>query len=523
MARFWTKDQKLALFFWLLGMTLTALVTFPNYYTMRLYAYDFGYIRNLYENIINLSFRFPTYKNYSIEVAPHFSYVPYLIGIPFYGLGGGVGLLTYQWLMVGLGAWGVYSFAKKKGLPKAAWTILHYFGLWPIYGLLGDLHPELLGPFLIPWLFYAIESEKKKLFLILAFIFAFSKSIYVYIFPFLMLTIFLLYRKSKAHFVVSLMKPVSILYGLALVGLYGHTFFWEKRLGMPSRVMQEYAHWWAVDLKAIGDQDLWESNPTYPSLSYKQRFFNLIKNSPYMVSALVEPVGYGKNNYKYTGVKVVWYIFSIVNGGWGLFWNPTFLIAYLPSVLYKMLALHPGVWGLKTYHGLEMILLLPIVVIWTVSRWCFPWVRLIIPLNALFSLGLTFVFYTSSTGVHNVKINFLDKSHYTSAYDLGRIRAGLAQIPKEAPIAVVSRLAPYTDYKHHPLYMAFVPGWEKADYLALLRDDPFSSSYANQAISVEQLSRIIDSLCQSSNWRKVYDRDSLLIFRRVNVEPHSGN
>ncbi len=91
---------------------ITALVTFPNHYYFRTYGYDLGYVLGVFENLSNgrpLHFVYQTTEVQkcrqkidtssvrckekiqsifnSFEV-PHFSFSAYVLGLPFYWLGG---------------------------------------------------------------------------------------------------------------------------------------------------------------------------------------------------------------------------------------------------------------------------------------------------------------------------------------------------------------------------------------------------------------------------------------------------
>ena len=50
-----------------------------------------------------------------------------------------------------MGAWGIYVYARQK-IGNLAWlSMLHYWGMWGVYGALAyDVHPEILGTCLVP-------------------------------------------------------------------------------------------------------------------------------------------------------------------------------------------------------------------------------------------------------------------------------------------------------------------------------------------------------------------------------------
>ncbi len=98
-------------------MIITALVTFPNHYNFRTYGYDAGYVLGMFENISRGNFLGTVY--YSGEV-PHIFYAVYILGLPFYWLGGIWGVLAYQWLGIGVGAWGICAYAAENRKARLA-------------------------------------------------------------------------------------------------------------------------------------------------------------------------------------------------------------------------------------------------------------------------------------------------------------------------------------------------------------------------------------------------------------------
>jgi len=139
-------------------MVIAALVTFPNHYNFRTYGYDAGYVLGMFENISQGNFLGTVY--YSGEV-PHISYAVYILGLPFYWLGGIWGILAYQWLGIGMGAWGIYVYARQK-IGKLAWlSMLHYWGMWGVYSALAyDVIPKSWVLALSPG--YSTHWKQKK-------------------------------------------------------------------------------------------------------------------------------------------------------------------------------------------------------------------------------------------------------------------------------------------------------------------------------------------------------------------------
>ncbi len=110
-------------------MVVMALVTFPNHYNFRTYAYDLGYVAGFFERLLHLNIFVPVFLNYPCEI-PHLSYVAYAIGMPFYLIGKVWGVLVYQWLFLGFAAIGIYFYARHRLQRGAVWSLVHYFGMW---------------------------------------------------------------------------------------------------------------------------------------------------------------------------------------------------------------------------------------------------------------------------------------------------------------------------------------------------------------------------------------------------------
>ena len=137
------------------GMTILGLVSFVDYFCARIYNEDFQYVReviNSYAQGKILELVWNTPQHYSLSV--------FIFAVPFYVLFGNVGILLYQWLMIGVGAWGIYAYARLL-LPRGSiWPLVHFFGMWGLYSALaGCIYLEVTGPLMIPWIFYAFHRK----------------------------------------------------------------------------------------------------------------------------------------------------------------------------------------------------------------------------------------------------------------------------------------------------------------------------------------------------------------------------
>ena len=128
------------------GMTILGLVSFVDYFCARIYNKDFQYVRvvvNSYAQgkILELVGGGPQ----------HYSLSAYISAVPFYILFGNVGILLYQWLMVGVGAWGIYSYARLLLPQGSIWPLVHFFGMWGLYSALaGCIYVEVTGLLMVP-------------------------------------------------------------------------------------------------------------------------------------------------------------------------------------------------------------------------------------------------------------------------------------------------------------------------------------------------------------------------------------
>ena len=509
----------MAVVVWIAGMVIGALVTFPNHYNFRTYAYDLGYVLGMFENISRGEFLGTVY--YPGEV-PHIFYAAYILGLPFYWMGGLWGVMVYQWLAIGMGALGIYRYAQLK-VGSLAWlSILHYWGMWGIYGALSyDVHPEILGSCLVPWIFYALETKKRILLYILVPIALFSKHTISIWLVFVSVFLYLYHRKDKIRKRYALFIAIGSLAGV-LISFMINSFF-EHELNSTSRFTTMYKYLWS-------DNPI---NPTYyaNSLSEKVRF--IMRNWYYIWVFLWESPHFSPET---VGIKSEVYLSILITGGWTILLMPILIIPAIPVVLYKNLAHDYQVWGILYQYNMEYAVYIPLAfVIWLSSM--SERKRIYLFVLTVFASHIWLLYLmrnTVSKWYERERMVWYSHEHYTSIYNYERIHEALATIPDTSYVTAVSRLLPHL--KPQPgrhFHLGFgIPNAESIDkdspvyidprteYIVLLRSETNS-----WPVKIEDYYALIDYLTHSPRWRLVHDRDSLLIFRRYhtpNVSSSTG-
>ena len=496
---------------WIAGMVIAALVTFPNHYNFRTYGYDAGYVLGMFENISRGNFLGTVY--YSGEV-PHISYAVYILGLPFYWLGGIWGILAYQWLGIGMGAWGIYVYARQK-IGKLAWlSMLHYWGMWGVYSALAyDVHPDILGPCLVPWIFYALETKKRLLLYALTLVALFSKHTISIWLVFIFIFLYLYHKKDDLLRRYSLYMLLTSI--IAVIISFLLNAYLEKYFHSLSRFSAMYRYLWS-------DNPL---NPTHYAETTIQKVKYLIKNWYYMWAFLWESSQYDP---AYVGIKSETYLSVILCGGWAFGWMPLLLIPIVPIVLYKSLANDYQVWGTLFQYSMEYAVYIPLALaIWLAQ----------VPKNRRALLAVVVALMTHIWNLYLMK-NRVSKwyspeqmlwykcVHYVSPYRYKEIHEGLAIIPDTSYVMAVSRLLPhlpprpgrqfhigYCDQVGEESPVCIDP---RTEYITLLRGEtnPWP-------VGVKDYEALIDYLSHSPKWQLIYDKDELLIFRRV-ISPNGA-
>ncbi len=496
---------------WIAGMTITALVSFPNHYYFRTYGYDLGYVVGMFENISRGN---PIGTVYHSGEVPHIFYAVYILGLPFYWIGGVWGVLAYQWIAIGIGAWGIYQYTRLK-VGSLAWlSMLHYWGMWGIYGALSyDVHPEVVGPCLVPWIFYTLETKKRILLYALTLIALFSKhTVSIWLF-FVFIFLYLYYgkqdirRRYALHMVI--VSFTAILISFAINSLFEEKFHFQSRFS----VMYSY---------------LWSDNPLNPthyaeSLSEKAKY--LIKNWYYIWAFLWESPRLDPASI---GIKSEVYLSILMTGGWSFMLMPLLIIPIIPLIAYKSLAYDYQVWGILYHYNMEYAVYVPIAfAIWLSTKSGRSKIYLFILAVLMTHIWLLHLMESTVYKWYSPEqMVWYRCKHYTSPYDYRRIHEGLKIIPKTSYVTAVSRLLPhFPPDPGRQFHLGFCENGAancksneegspvfidpRTEYMVLLREEtnPWP-------LNTDEYYALIEYLSHSPGWRLIYDRDKLLIFRR---------
>jgi len=347
------------------GMTILGLVSFVDYFCARIYNEDFQYVREVVNSYAQGKILEPVWNT-----PQHYSLSVYISAVPFYILFGNVGILLYQWLMVGVGAWGIYAYARLL-LPRGSiWPLVHFFGMWGLYSALaGCIYLEVTGLLMVPWIFYAFHRKKWYVF---AFFFAFivfSKENHAIWSIFLLPTLWFLYRQEMgtARWKALWIAGIGVIAYLIIIFGIINPYLLSKSGHSISRIEFLYNHLWASDNPF---------NPTVWPTKWHEKIRNIIRNLPYLWALLwTEPCTdfYGNPCWYLRGIKSEFHLAVLVSGGWTFYKNPVFLFTLLPVYAYKLLTAEPQTWGTIAHYSIEFSVILPISLIWFMRRFSAPW------------------------------------------------------------------------------------------------------------------------------------------------------
>jgi uncharacterized membrane protein len=489
-------DLTLAFVFWTFGMIITALISFPNHYTFRTAALDLGYVLAMIENVMRGRF-FVVVYGWDI---PHFTHLMYITAIPFYVLGKAWGVLVHQWLFMGLGAWGLYLFARRKLTHGASWTILHFFGMWGVHGAMGyDAHPELLGLCMIPWIFYAVDANRPYLFVTSWILLVFSKEQHNITSIFILTGLWYLYKRTpfprRFFYIALVISALEMLFFLFMVR------WMESKYNTPSIPNFLFRHLWSDN----------PFNPTYYAEGFIGKVKQIIKNTRYLWAMLWET---HIPDPDLRGIKSEIHLSVLLTGGWTFFTYPIFLFMLLPSYLYKMYPNSSNIWSILAHYNMEFAVLIPLSVIWFMSHrgrryalWGMPLMAIFTQVYNLYLFENTFAFFVSPDRQHWYRCIH----YYNPSYEYEAITSALRQIPDTATVSATTRLIPHLSRAPELIYWfpdVCGPNNRPAQYVTLLREDGYTPP-----LSPDIYKAYIDSLTHSSHWEVMYDRNFLLILK----------
>ncbi len=219
--------------------------------------------------------------------------------------------------------------------------------------------------------------------------------------------------------------------------------------------------------------------------------------------------------YNHTGhelganVKLEYYIYFLIWGGWILFRKPVVLLLFLPLIAQKMLMDPVSRWHLGAYHSVEIESILSIGVFFVISRLKKPKVKIPIALTiTVLSLAASIhlLNHRYTYWHHEIKENPFSRKMYQTHFNIKEINDALRQIPDEAAIVSTSNVAPHLAYRKD---IHIFPHIRNAEYMVLLEDgNPYP-------LKMEEYLRLKEDYLKDKNWELVYSNDQLYILKKI--------
>jgi len=469
-------------------------INLVNHHLFRTYAHDLGMQTKALYDFAHLRMNLFTLAWVPEEVVyfgDHFAFMVPLVS-PLYYVFGSNTLLVVQVLFVLFAGCGIYRYASyhstSRTIPVLA--LLHFFGIWGIYSALSfDYHNNLLAAMLVPWFVLYYEQRKLKPILILFILIVISQENMALWMVFILMGLFLKdrfsYVRQKPLLAVGL--PV-----LALVYFVVITFVVMPAINQGVGTLQ------------MGRYSLLGGSPA-------EIIENVINKPRYFFSLLFESPLQGEMLY---GIKSEFWFMLLVCGGFAMIWRPYYLVMILPLLAQKMFTDQYTRWGINDHYSIEFTPILTLAVIDFLGS-----IKTARAKVAVLTLVVVLTHYFNFASMDNrrslwydaQRTRFYQKKHYQSDLNVKSVREGLKIIPPEARISVHSRLASHLAFREK-IYL--FPNVKDAEYIVLLRE-----GHGTYPCTQEEYPIKIKHYETSGEFKTIYDKDDLLIFRRVADSP----
>lgn len=467
-------------------------ISIVNHYCFRTYALDLGLHNHAIFDYRN--FRF----NYSLLLSPvfeprnqlsdHFDLMVILLS-PFSFIFGSYTLLLAQIFALIFGGYGAYLFLKQRCSPFSHLPLIalfHFYAIWGIYSALAfDYHSSVIAAMLVPWYFYFIQkSNFPKAIVCFVLILFCKENMGLWLF-FINIGLLIEYRKDKSKYIyLASFALVGMAYFIAMIALI---------IPALSPSGNNYIHF---SFEAIGKDPI-------------EAIETIISKPQYAISLLFE-----SNVPNTFGIKTELHLFVMLVGGFALFFKPQYLIMLIPIFAQKLYNTDPGKWGINYHYSIEFV---PIII--------FAFYALLIENNQLKYKQMIAMIVVVSTvflsikatgmpcspGFSEVQIRYYEKSHYEQNFDIYKMHQTINKIPKDAKVSANASLIPHVCFRD-TVYT--FPEYRNTDFIALIKEG--GSTYP---ITQKECDVLIENLkTDTMNYTKVYDQNSLIIFKNVNYK-----
>lgn len=478
----WMKDRKAIVLLTLFGM-VWAMIVIPNHLNFRTYCLDLGLYTHVAYDYAHGRMDMGTMfmKTPMPILADHFD-LHLMLWAPLTYLFGSWTLLLVQWISVILGAVGIHRLAQHLYSKRSALIALIVFCIsWGIYSALSyDYHSSVVASMAVPWLAYAIASNRVKLsWFLLAFILVAKENMGFWVLFLAVGAYFVLKQLGRERKQLLWMAMVGSVYSVLICG-------WIMPALTPDG---NYAHF---NYSVIGDglTDLLVQAVTAP---HKLLYAFIGDPDVMMINQ----------------VKVETIIVFLIAGGWACAVNPRFLLMVIPLFVFKMWNDYERLWTLNLHYSIEFV---PIIS-WAVAH---QWTAL----GEKKALSILFVGMSIGSTVHvldgtraykdRARVRFYQPKHYAPPWDVQDSKAALNLIPKDAAVSAQSSYVPHLSLRE---YVYQYPIVRNAEYILLNRMD---RTYPLDSISFQQH---LQRLENDGSWKREYDSDTAVLFKRIAEQP----
>jgi uncharacterized membrane protein len=464
------------------------LLSLGNHLSYRTYAYDLGIFNNAAYDYCHLRANDAPIKVKPTPtlLADHFelTYIPLSFFLPLFG---DLTLLLFQIGFLLLGGVGIYRFLQARfGNPPASLAgMVIYLGFWGLFSAVAfDYHNNVLAVGFLPWLFYAFQIRHLPwawafwLFAVLA------KETVALRVAFLALGLLLLFwgdRRRMLHAGAMSLASLGLFVLLIKVVI--------PALGPPGEGGYQYFDFHVLG-NTPGEAIQWLA--THPLEGLRLLFVNH------------EPA-----HQRLDGIKLEFWIFFLLAGGFAMLRHPQYLVMALPIIGIKLWHDDAQKWGLSYHYSAALAPLVACAAIELVhssTNRLRRQRRLAVALALLAVAATHFSLYSRrSVWEPRQKYNYLIGSHYDHPSSPARMQQGLAQIPDTAAVCAQSPLVPHLALREK-IYQ--YPRVLDANYIALLRD---RSTYP---LDKSAWAEALQGLQRDASWVQLYDDGVLYVFRR---------
>jgi uncharacterized membrane protein len=458
---------------------LFASITFVNHYNFRTDALDLGaYINATYDyshGSWNDSSSFLTTPvNF---LSDHFDLLVILFS-PLSWIFRDWTLLLLQWLALLAGAFGVYRyFILREGSESFARSaMLFYLFQFGIFGALSfNYHSNVIAAALVPFLFIAVEQQRRRMFLIILFTILIAKeSMSLWMF-FVLTGLSWLYRSHP-------WRNFLAIVAIACIGW----FFIVTSVIMPALTPDGGLTQFKFSILGSKLSDAVPAIFTRPNELLDALFTNHLGAD-------------GLN-----GIKEEFIFLFLLSGGLVLLARPVFLWMIIPIYVMKMWSDRTLLWGINYHYNIEFVPFFSIGVFYILETLRDPVIRKrMVIVCVLLTAGVSVrCMDHTAVWVRRETIRIYQHKHWQSLVNRKAANSAIATIPADAIVTSQSCLQPQIAWRDKAYLFPVI---NDARYILLA---PATETYP---LKREEFDHITDSLKTCGNWKVTFDQDGILL------------